>query len=247
MVKTIDPTQETLTRVRFAYTLVAHRAQRVKAVLDELAETELWLNYTSAREAILSEGWSWVSHNYPNKGDYAKVMQEQNLPDRLGEVAYMRGIRVLKLKPFAMDNHAIPEELGLKAFGHLGQPTNLEMIRNVVVPPFRDGEESLCDWEMTILKKAIHRRTLELVNALRDIESSVKHLLSLREMGMQRSVPVAMVEESRGVDATLYRLLGEATLGFMPETAGFLSYHAESVNKLKAVPQTVFELQNSEA
>jgi hypothetical protein len=244
MQENLDPTTASLSRIRCARMHVTLRAARVKAVLEDLDSRELWLNYASAREAVISEGWSWESHRFASRKDYAKTLEEQGLPDRLGVVDLVQGIKVLKLKPFADDSTRLHPELGLVAFGTLGSPCSLELVRNVVVPQFRDGEESLCEWEVTILKKAIYRHTLELVNAMRDIESAVKHLLSLRETGLQSKVPVAVVSETPGVDATLYRLLTETTLGFLPEPASFPSYTSEQVNMLLALPEVVFELEN---
>jgi hypothetical protein len=246
MQQNLNPVVASLSQIRRARMLVVLRAVRVRAVLEELDSRELWLNYASAREAVLAEGWSWSSHVYASKADYAKILDNLGLPDKLGVVDNVHGIKVLKLKPFANDCTQTHPELGLAQFAVLGQAASLQLVRNVVVPEFRDGEESLCDWEVMILKKAIYRHTLELVNALRDIESSVKHLLSLRETGLQSKVPVAIVAESPAVDAMLYRLLSEATLGFAPTPASYPSYGSERINVLPALPETVLELENED-
>jgi hypothetical protein len=244
--KNIDPVVETLTRIREAYTLLCQRAVRVTIVLDELDGCELWLNYQSVRETMLTEGFSWTSHKYPTKADYAKTLDERGLPDALGKVEPVKGFKVLKLRPFSRQSPRLPHELQLEVLYTLGQTVSLKTIYESVVPPFRHGEESLCDFEMLILKKALLRRTLELVNALRDVESTVKHVLSLREMGVQLNVPVAIVGETPNVDPLLYRLLSEVTLGFEPQPASFPTYSSEKVNRLPGVPESVFELTNQD-
>lgn len=242
--KTINPVEESLPRIRTAYSQVVQRALRVKAILEELGTCEIRLHYASAHDAMVQEGWSWAKHAYPTRSDYAKVMEQQGLPDKLGEVDMIQGIKVLRLRPFSEGAALrIPTELIPEPLLTLGGEIHLTRVRSVIMPPFKDDVAGLCDWEMTILKKAIHRRILELINALRDIESKVRYQMSLREAGVQHHITVAVISETPGVDALLYRLLSETSLGFLPVPTSFPSYGAEKTNVLNAVPMEVFDLE----
>lgn len=244
MQTTINPVEESLPRIRTAYSQVVRRALRVKAVLEELADCEIRLQYISAHDAMVEEGWGWSKHAYPTRSDYARVMEQQGFPDKLGEVDMIQGIKVLRLHPFREGAALhIPTELIPQPLLTLGDETHLARVRSVIMPPFKDDVAGLCEWEMTILKKAIHRRILELINSLRDIESAVKYLISLRASGVQHQVKVSVIGETPGLDALLYRLLGESSLGFQPEPTSFPSYGAAKTNVLRAVPVEVFDLE----
>ena len=246
-------TQEnfTLDEAREAYRRVSTRAVVAAHLISELRAKRIWIDHKKATQSIAEMYWdvagasAWEEFSSPIQY-YENLLAEGETTPYL-PTDELDGRAVVCLRPFLAEAE-IPffYALGLDYLRPLSEGYQL-LVREGVSQPVGQSAVGLSDWEIDLLVAAICKRTLELVNAMRNVQTALTYVRTARSGKYSNCMPKHVVHEDEGVDVLVTKLEEVVTLGFAPTPESHFSSQSDQVNCLRRLPREALELRSVEA
>lgn len=224
---------DNLRSARAAYGAVAQRAQRVGALLQELSTKALWFDWEQVVDILVKDALSWKPSGSTTYPEMRRNLLGQGLLLTVGKVETIDERTTLRITPFAKNGLThYATELGLETLASLATLNFRSCLENVAIS-IGAVDPMLSSWKTGLLVGALDHQTLQLVNALRELELATVRVREVRAHSINGELLV--VQEDSGIDLLLDALLTATTLGLAP--APCLEYGAPArSNALTALP-----------